>query len=75
MTYLGGSGTGYESVREPLYVGVASTDKPITEAHEWQASDKPILHIDDKDAQWWENSRNTRVLCIGISRNVLASSS
>ena len=54
MTYLGGSGTGYESVREPLYVGVASTDKPITEAHEWQASDKPILHIDDKDAQWWE---------------------
>lgn len=54
MTYLGGAGTGYEAVREPLYIGVASTDQPISAAHEWEAPDKPILHIDDKDAQWWE---------------------
>ena len=68
MTYLGGEGTGYEGVRAPLYIGQAWTDAnkkrqnsvsgeadpAITTAHEWQALDKPLLHINDKDAQWWE---------------------
>lgn len=54
MTYLGGEGTGYESVKAPLFVGLASTKEDISTAHEWESLDKPILSIHDKDAQWWE---------------------
>ena len=54
MTYIGGHGTGYEAVREPLNIGLAWTSKDVTTAHEWQSSDKPLLSIADKDAQWWE---------------------
>ena len=54
MTYIGGHGTGYEAVREPLNIGMAWTDADITQAHEWQSAPKPLLSIDDKDVQWWE---------------------
>ncbi len=54
MTYIGGHGTGYEAVREPLNIGMAWTDADITKAHEWQSANKPLLSINDKDAQWWE---------------------
>ena len=54
MTYIGGHGTGYEAVREPLNIGIAWTDGDITQAHEWQSSNKPLLNINDKDVQWWE---------------------
>ena len=54
MTYIGGHGTGYEAVREPLNIGLAWTSSDITQAHEWQSDDKPLISIDDKDAQWWE---------------------
>ena len=54
MTYIGGHGTGYEAVREPLNIGIAWTDGDITQAHEWQSSNKPLLSINDKDVQWWE---------------------
>lgn len=54
MTYIGGEGTGYEGVRAPLFIGQAWTDGDVTSAHEWQSADKPLLHIDDKGAQWWE---------------------
>ena len=54
MTYIGGHGTGYEAVREPLNIGIAWTDSDITQAHEWQSGDKPLLSINDKDVQWWE---------------------
>lgn len=54
LTYIGGHGTGYEAVREPLNIGLAWTSGDITRAHEWQSSDKPLLSIDDKDVQWWE---------------------
>ena len=54
MSYFGGVGTGYEAVRAPLNMGMASTKAPITEATEWQTSAKPVLSIEDKDAQWWE---------------------
>ena len=54
MTYIGGHGTGYEAVREPLNIGMAWTDSDITQAHEWQSGDKPLLSINDKDVQWWE---------------------
>ena len=54
MTYIGGRGTGYEAVREPLNIGMAWTDADITQAHEWQAAPQPLLSINDKDVQWWE---------------------
>ena len=54
MTYIGGHGTGYEAVREPLHIGMAWTSGDITQAHEWQTADKPLLSINDKDVQWWE---------------------
>ena len=54
MTYIGGHGTGYEAVREPLNIGMAWTDADITQAHEWQSAPKPLLSINDKDVQWWE---------------------
>jgi predicted GH43/DUF377 family glycosyl hydrolase len=54
MTYIGGHGTGYEAVREPLNIGMAWTGSDISKAHEWQSSDKPLLSINDKDVQWWE---------------------
>lgn len=54
LTYIGGHGTGYEAVREPLNIGLAWTSGDITRSHEWQSSDKPLLSIDDKDVQWWE---------------------
>lgn len=54
MTYIGGEGAGYEAVQAPLFVGLASTGKDLSVAHEWDALDKPILSIHDKDAQWWE---------------------
>lgn len=54
MTYIGGKGKGYEAIEEPLHIGLAWTEKPISVAHEWEALDKPLLSINDKDAQWWE---------------------
>ena len=54
MTYIGGHGTGYEAVREPLNIGLAWTKGNIAEAHEWQSADKPLLSINDRDVQWWE---------------------
>ena len=54
MTYIGGHGTGYEAVREPLNIGLAWTNGDITQAHEWQTAKAPLLSIDDKDVQWWE---------------------
>ena len=54
MTYIGGHGTGYEAVREPLDIGLAWTPGDITAAHEWQTDDKPLVSINDEDAQWWE---------------------
>ncbi|MBQ9186730.1 MAG: beta-galactosidase, partial [Prevotella sp.] len=54
MTYIGGHGTGYEAVREPLNIGIAWTQGDVTRAHEWQTGDRPLLSIHDKDVQWWE---------------------
>ncbi len=54
MTYIGGHGTGYEAVREPLHIGMAWTTDDVSTAHEWQSGEKPLLSINDKDAQWWE---------------------
>ncbi len=54
MTYIGGHGTGYEAVREPLNIGLAWTGSDVGQAHEWQSAAEPLLSISDKDVQWWE---------------------
>ncbi|MDO5446144.1 MAG: malectin domain-containing carbohydrate-binding protein, partial [Prevotellaceae bacterium] len=54
MTYIGGSGTGYESVNAPLSIGLASTKGNIAKVHPWDCMGKPLMSYDDKDAQWWE---------------------
>ena len=54
ITYIGGPGTGYEAVNAPLSIGIASTDKDITTAHQWDTQSTPLMSYDDKDAQWWE---------------------
>lgn len=54
MSYFGGEGTGYEAIRKPLNMGMASTKDDITQAHPWETSPSPVLSINDKSAQWWE---------------------
>lgn len=55
MTYIGGHGTGYEAVNEPLNIGLAWTRKEIGLAHEWESDKTPLLSINDKGVQWWEH--------------------
>ena len=54
MSYFGGEGTGYEAIRKPLNMGMASTKGDITQAHPWETSPSPVFSINDKSAQWWE---------------------
>lgn len=54
MSYFGGEGTGYEAIRKPLNMGMASTKGDITQAHPWETSPSPVLSINDNSAQWWE---------------------
>lgn len=54
MSYFGGEGTGYEAIRKPLNMGMASTKGDITQAHPWETTPSPVLSINDKSAQWWE---------------------
>lgn len=54
MSYIGGAEHGYE--KGLLSIGIAHTDKSITNAHEWQRLDSPVLKATDKDARWWENN-------------------
>ncbi len=54
MTYIGGENSGYE--KGPLSIGLAWTLKNnFSKAVEWESEKKPILSIEDKDAQWFEN--------------------
>ena len=54
MTYIGGANAGYET--GPLYIGLSWTkEKNLGKAVEWTAADKPLLSVEDKDAQWFEN--------------------
>ncbi len=41
-------------MREPLSIGLAWTHDDITQAHEWDSADQPLLSMTDRDAQWWE---------------------
>ena len=73
MTYLGGEGTGYEGVRAPLFLGQAWTTRSNAEAHEWETLGKPLMHIDDKDAQWWEKLIQYKSLVYEDTRKTLGS--
>ncbi len=55
MTYIGGNGTGYESVNAPLSIGIATTKGNITQAHPWKCNKEPLMSFDDSKAQWWES--------------------
>ena len=55
MTYIGGEGTGYEAVKSPLSIGLASTKQDITTAHPWETYSKPILTYNEPKTQWWES--------------------
>ena len=55
MSYLGGKVTGYESGL--LSIGISSTKKDPSIAHEWQTLNKPVLTSKDADVRWWENNK------------------
>jgi predicted GH43/DUF377 family glycosyl hydrolase len=54
MSYIGGKEKGYETGK--LSIGIANTDKDITQPHLWKTYD-PILSITDIDVRWWENKK------------------
>ncbi|MCX6299768.1 MAG: glycosylase [Bacteroidetes bacterium] len=55
MSYLGGKVTGYESGL--LSIGISSTKKDPSIAHEWQTLNKPVLTSKDANVRWWENNK------------------
>ncbi len=52
MSYLGGNTNGYEA--GVLGVGMANSNT-LTDAHEWNRLNKPVLEAKDIDARWFEN--------------------
>lgn len=52
MTYLGGNTTGYEA--GVLKVGLANSST-LTDIHEWNTDNKPLLSPEDEEARWFEN--------------------
>jgi predicted GH43/DUF377 family glycosyl hydrolase len=54
MSYIGGKEKGYETGK--LSIGIANTDKDITQPHAWKTYD-PILSMTDIDVRWWENKK------------------
>lgn len=52
MSYLGGSGQGYEAGR--LGIGIASA-KRLTEIKEWNRLENPVLSSVDSDVRWYDN--------------------
>jgi predicted GH43/DUF377 family glycosyl hydrolase len=55
LSYFGGKDPGYEA--GPLAMGIASTAKDPSVAHEWQRTTKPVLSSVDPDVRWWENKK------------------
>ncbi|HVW61818.1 MAG TPA: family 78 glycoside hydrolase catalytic domain [Puia sp.] len=53
MSYIGGDTKGYEAGQ--LSIGIASTDKDPSTAHEWQRLDRPVLTARDTNVGWWDN--------------------
>lgn len=55
MSYFGGKQSGYEAGL--LSLGMAFTNKPVEQPHEWERLPNPILTSLDKDVRWWENKK------------------
>lgn len=55
LSYIGGKDSGYEA--GPLAIGIASTDKEPSKAHEWKRLSQPVLSSTDADVRWWENKK------------------
>lgn len=53
LSYIGGASRGYEAGQ--LNIGVASTTESVTEVHEWQGSEQPVMTPLDADAGQWES--------------------
>ncbi len=69
LSYIGGKETGYETGK--LSIGVASTGKNITKAHEWKRLGDPVLSITDIDVRWWENKKLFKSTIIRDKNNTL----
>jgi hypothetical protein len=55
MSYIGGKSSGYEAGE--LSIGMASTKKDPSKAHEWVTYPAPVLTSKDADVRWWENRK------------------
>lgn len=61
MTYLGGNSTGYEA--GVLKIGLANSNT-LTNVHNWNTTNQPVLSPDDKDVRWFENKTIYKSLVI-----------
>ncbi len=61
MTYLGGNSTGYEAGM--LKIGMANSET-LTEAHNWNTNNKPVLSPEDEDVRRFENKTIYKSLVI-----------
>ncbi len=65
MTYLGGNTAGYES--GILRIGLANSES-LTQVHEWNTKNSPVLSPEDEDVRWFENKTIYKSLIIRDSR-------
>ena len=61
MTYLGANSTGYEA--GVLKIGLANSNT-LTNVHNWNTTNQPVLSPDDKDVRWFENKTIYKSLVI-----------
>jgi len=61
MSYLGGTTAGYEG--GVLKIGMANSTT-LTEVHEWNTNNNPILSPEDEDVRWFENKTIYKSLVI-----------
>ena len=53
MSYLGGETAGYEAGR--LGIGMAYTSGAISEAHEWDRLETPVISSEDNGKRWYDS--------------------
>ncbi len=61
MSYLGGTIAGYET--GVLKIGMANS-ATLTEIHEWNTNNNPVLSPEDEDVRWFENKTIYKSLII-----------
>jgi sucrose-6-phosphate hydrolase SacC (GH32 family) len=65
MTYIGGHTSGYEA--GVLKIGLANSTT-LTEVHEWNTYNSPLLSPEDEDVRWFENNQIYKSLVIRDSK-------